>query len=178
MRFQQWWFWGNTREIVGTAGAAVRMSSYQPSPDSLVTTATRHVATLPQKSLGFTQAQEHHRHRHRKAEPGPDFPGALRTQRRYAPHLLRPYRRETSDRVQERRGHEALSRDVTAQALELETFRTLEPIQAAALSSIQNLLPLPRSDFTPTFPPMRSTAFDTMARPMPVPSYSPGGFKG
>src|SRR5262245_30356921 len=40
----------------------------------------------------------------------------------------------------------------------------------ARFNSTQNRLPLPRSESTPTFPPMRSTAFLTMARPMPVPS--------
>src|SRR6266702_2648929 len=35
---------------------------------------------------------------------------------------------------------------------------------------IQNLLPLTPSDSTPAFPPMRSAALRTMARPMPVPS--------
>src|SRR5205085_12386025 len=39
----------------------------------------------------------------------------------------------------------------------------------------QNLLPWPGTDSTPTRPPMRSTAFWTMARPMPVPSYFSAG---
>src|SRR5437899_1642617 len=38
-------------------------------------------------------------------------------------------------------------------------------------NSNQNVLPLPGSDSTPTLPPIRSAAFFTMARPMPVPSY-------
>src|SRR2546423_13997789 len=36
----------------------------------------------------------------------------------------------------------------------------------------QNLLPLPRADSTPTRPPILSTAFCTIARPMPVPGYA------
>src|ERR1043166_896609 len=38
-------------------------------------------------------------------------------------------------------------------------------------SSTQKLLPAPGSDSTPTLPPMRSTTFRTIARPIPVPSY-------
>ena len=38
-------------------------------------------------------------------------------------------------------------------------------------SSIQNLLPSPSPDSSPTRPPRRSTPFLTMARPMPVPGY-------
>src|SRR5947208_6727966 len=39
----------------------------------------------------------------------------------------------------------------------------------AFFNSIQNLLPLPSADSTPTRPARRSTPFWTMARPMPVP---------
>jgi hypothetical protein len=38
-------------------------------------------------------------------------------------------------------------------------------------SSIQNRLPCPGSDSTPTFPPIRSTFLRTSASPIPVPSY-------
>src|SRR5688572_24375585 len=42
--------------------------------------------------------------------------------------------------------------------------------------STQKLLPAPGSDSTPTLPPMRSTTLRTMARPIPVPSYSEWSF--
>src|ERR1043166_2574104 len=43
---------------------------------------------------------------------------------------------------------------------------------AGKRSCTQNRLPRPGSDSTPTLPPIRSTTFRTMARPMPVPSYA------
>lgn len=45
-------------------------------------------------------------------------------------------------------------------------------IHQIGCSFIQNLLPCPRRDSTPTSPPMRSTVFFTMESPIPVPSYS------
>lgn len=45
------------------------------------------------------------------------------------------------------------------------------PDPHAFFSWTQKRLPLPMSDSKPTVPPMRSAAFLTMARPMPVPSY-------
>ena len=44
------------------------------------------------------------------------------------------------------------------------------PSSLARASSIQNLLPVRGDDSSPTRPPMRSTPFCTMARPMPVPA--------
>jgi hypothetical protein len=43
------------------------------------------------------------------------------------------------------------------------------PGKSAFGSSNQKRLPFPNSDWTPTCPPMRSTAARTMASPMPVP---------
>jgi hypothetical protein len=40
----------------------------------------------------------------------------------------------------------------------------------------QKRLPMPASDSTPTCPPIRSTTFRTMARPMPVPCYFASSF--
>src|SRR5687767_8914251 len=42
----------------------------------------------------------------------------------------------------------------------------------ASASSRWNVLPRLSSDFKPTLPPMRSAAFRTTERPMPVPSYA------
>ena len=47
---------------------------------------------------------------------------------------------------------------------------SLDGPASARRNSIQNSLPLMPSEFTPVLPPIRSTAFRTMARPMPVPS--------
>src|SRR6185437_12079863 len=44
--------------------------------------------------------------------------------------------------------------------------------RGAAGSSIQKVLPFPKSDSTPQLPCMRPTARFTIARPMPVPGYA------
>ena len=56
-------------------------------------------------------------------------------------------------------------------------FRIEDPLQRqrvfvfhASLNSSQKVVPFPTADFKPRVPFMRSIAFFTMARPMPVPS--------